>query len=133
MLPRRRDAAPSRFGPFGHHLGDNRAGPCDYCTVRHARFDVVTLAVDRVEVLLKAAYLLVAETDDGVVPQWEILAYAVTDAPLNQQVYRVDVTTLDGRYFRGNAALVRSVEGSHVLRGAEALIGFDPDLDLHSD
>ncbi|MCB0976493.1 MAG: hypothetical protein KDB02_03445 [Acidimicrobiales bacterium] len=74
---------------------------------------------------MKAAYMLVVESDDSERPQWEVLAYALDRAPFEQKVHRVDVTTLDGRYFRGDAALVRSVEGAHVFRGAGELIGFD--------
>ena len=95
--------------------------------MRHVRFDVATLAVEKVPLLLKAAYLLVAETDDGDVPQWECLAYAVEPAPLPQGVHRVDITTLDGRYLVGEAALVRSVDGTHVLRGSGALVGITDD------
>lgn len=94
--------------------------------MRHVRFDIAALAVERVDIPLKAAYLLVAESDDGEMPQWEVLAYALDSAPFQQQVHRVDLTTLDGRYLRGEAALVRSVEGAHVFRGAGELIGFDP-------
>ena len=75
---------------------------------------------------LRAAYPLVVNADDSAVPQWEVLAYALDAAPLEQRVHRVDLTTLDGRYFRGEAALVRSVDGAHVLRGAGELVGFDP-------
>lgn len=98
--------------------------------VRHARFDIATLAVEGVPVPLKAAYLLVAETDDAAVPQWECLVYAFDDAPIAQGVYRVDLVTLHGRELSGSAALVRSIEGSHVLRGAGPLAGITPaDLD----
>ena len=36
--------------------------------MRHARFDVATASLDRVPLQLKAAYLLVAEADQGDVP-----------------------------------------------------------------
>ena len=92
--------------------------------MRHARFDVASLAIARVDVPLKAAYLLVAEVDPGAVPHWECVAYALETAPIDQSTYRVDITTLDGRRFTGEALLVRSVEGTHVLRGAGELFGF---------
>lgn len=98
--------------------------------MRHARFDIASIAVDRVDVPLRAAYLLVAETDDGEAPQWEVLAYALGTDPIDQAVHRVDLVTLDDRYLRGEAALVRSVDGAHVLRGVTALDGFDPTVDL---
>lgn len=103
-------------GPGGR---DDRA-------VRHARFDVAHLSVEEVDLPLKAAYLLVADTDDAVDPQWELLAYALDGAPLRQRTYRIDLTTLDGRALGGDAFLVRSVDGVHVLRGAGPLEGVDP-------
>jgi hypothetical protein len=97
--------------------------------MRHRRFDVATLAVERVAVALKAAYLLVAEQEGTDDLQWECLAYALDAAPIAQGRYRVDVTTLDGRVLSGPAILVRSVEGAHVLRGDGPLDGItDADL-----
>ncbi|QXC60245.1 hypothetical protein KSP35_18150 [Aquihabitans sp. G128] len=97
--------------------------------MRHARFDVASLAIEQVAVPLRAAYLLVAETDGTDVPQWELVAYALEPAPIAQGRYQVDVTALDGRRFTGEAALVRSVDGAHVLRGTGALDGvLDDDL-----
>lgn len=98
--------------------------------MRHARFDIASLAVDRVDLPLRAAYLLVAETDDADTPQWEVLAYALDEAPLDQRIHRIDIVTLDDRYLRGEGALVRSVDGLHVFRGVTALDGIDPDTDL---
>lgn len=97
--------------------------------MRHARFDVATLAIQRVDVPLKAAYLLVAEVDQGALPHWECVAYALEPAPIEQSTYRVDIVTLDGRRFTGEALLVRSVDGTHVLRGTGELFGIaDDDL-----
>lgn len=95
--------------------------------MRHARFDVATLGVEGVPVVLRAAYLLVAETDDGVDPQWELIAYALDEAPLPQGRYRTEIVTLDGRLLAGDAVVVRSVDGAHVLRGAGPLAGISPD------
>ena len=94
--------------------------------MRHARFDVAYLSIEQVNLPLKAAYLLVADTDDAVDPQWELLAYALDDAPLEQRTYRIDLTTLDGRVMGGEAFLVRSVDGVHVLRGAGSPRGRRP-------
>lgn len=91
--------------------------------MRHARFDVASLAIEGVGVPLRAAYLLVAASDDGEHPQWEVVAYGIDTAPVAQGRYRVDLTTLDGRALWGDAALVRSVDGAHVLRGAGPLDG----------
>jgi hypothetical protein len=98
--------------------------------VRHVRFDVATLAVERVAVPLKAAYLLVAEQEGVDSLQWECLAYGLDPVPIAQGRYRVDITTLDGRVLDGPAILVRSVDGAHVLRGDGPLGGItDADLD----
>lgn len=94
--------------------------------MRHARFDVARLAVEGVPVPLRVAYLLVAESDDSAEPQWEVVAYALDTAPLAQARYPVELTSLDGRTFHGEAALVRSVDGAHVLRGAGPLAGVQP-------
>ena len=97
--------------------------------MRHVRFDVATLSVEQVPVVLKAAYLLVAEQEGASDLQWECLAYALETAPIAKGRYRVDVTTLDGRQFWGPAMLVRSVDGAHVLRGDGPLAGVtDADL-----
>lgn len=98
--------------------------------MRHARFDIASIAADRIDLPLRAAYLLVAETDDGDTPQWEALVYTLSEAPLEQRIHRLDMVTLDDRYLRGEAALVRSVEGAHVFRGVTDLDGFDPAADL---
>ncbi|CAN5202937.1 hypothetical protein BH20ACT3_BH20ACT3_00880 [soil metagenome] len=95
--------------------------------MRHARFDVASLAIEQVPVPLKAAYLLVADTDDAEHPQWECLAYALDPSPLGPGAYRVDITTLDGRTMAGDAVLVRSVGGAHVLRGAGPIEGVAAD------
>lgn len=85
--------------------------------MRHARFDVATLAIEQVPVVLKAAYLLVAEQEGADGLQWECLAYALDTAPIPKGRYLVQVTTLDGRAISGAAVLVRSIDGAHVLRG----------------
>ena len=76
--------------------------------------------------VLKAAYLLVAEQEGIDAVQWECLAYALDEAPIAQGRYRVAIVTLDGRALSGWALLVRSVDGAHVLRGDGPLEGFDP-------
>lgn len=97
--------------------------------MRHARFDVASASLDRESLQLKAAYLLVAEADQGELPHWECLAYTFETSPVPQGTYRVDITTLEGRDLMGEAILVRSVDGAHVLRGTGILHGItDEDL-----
>ena len=76
---------------------------------------------------LRAAYLLVAESDGADRPQWECIAYGMDRAPLPQGRFDVAITTLEGRLLRGDGVLVRSVEGAHVLRGDGVLAGLVPD------
>ena len=91
--------------------------------MRHARFDVASLAVEGVGVPLKAAYLLVAEQEGVDALQWECLAYGLDPAPIAEGRYRVDIVTLDDRALWGPAVLVRSIDGAHVLRGDGPLRG----------
>ncbi|MGI8755133.1 MAG: hypothetical protein ACR2MB_04590 [Acidimicrobiales bacterium] len=91
--------------------------------MRHTRFEVASLAVEGVPLPLKAAYLLVAESDGTDQVQWECLAYGLHPAPLAPGRYRVAMTTLEGRVLTGDAVRVRSVEGAHVLRGDGPLDG----------
>jgi hypothetical protein len=95
--------------------------------VRHRRFDVATLALERVPVPLRAAYLLVADQDGHDDLQWECLAYALDVGEVPRGRYRVDITTLDGRVVGGEAVLVLSVSGAHVLRGDGPIEGVDRD------
>jgi hypothetical protein len=91
--------------------------------VLHARFDVTSLSVEGVEVPLRAAYLLVAEREVADRPEWECIAYGLDPTPLPQGRYLVTLTTQEGRRLEGQAVLVRSVEGAHVVRGDGPLSG----------
>ena len=80
-------------------------------------------SIEGVPVLLKAAYLLVAEQEGIDELQWECLAYALDTAP-------IAAGPLRGRHhhprrppLRRPAVLVRSVDGAHVLRGDGDLAG----------
>ena len=95
--------------------------------MRHARFDVAHLAVEGIDLPLKAAYLLVAERPEQVELDWELLAFALDPSPLVQQRYQVAISLLlDERTVTGPAILVRSVDGAHVLRGDGPLDGIAP-------
>jgi len=95
--------------------------------VRHRRFDVATLAVEHVPVVLRVAHLLVAEREGGARLDWECVATALDATPIAPGRYRVDLTTLEGRVLGGPAILVRSIEGTHVLRGDGPLDGIEAD------
>lgn len=97
--------------------------------MRHVRFDVATLAIEGIPVVLKASYLLVAEQEGLEELQWECLVYSLDAKQIPQNTYAVDITTLDGRDFAGRAVVVRSIDGAHVLRGDGPLAGItDADL-----
>ena len=100
-------------------------GRATISSLRHARFDVAYVSIEHVNMPIKAGYLLVADVDDSADPQWELLAYAFDQASLERRRYRVDLTTLQGRVMGGDAFLVRSVDGAHVMRGAGPLEGVD--------
>jgi len=97
--------------------------------MRHVRFDVATLAIEGIPVVLKASYLLVAEQEGQGELQWECLVYSLDAKQIPQSTYAVDITTLDGRELAGRAVVVRSIDGAHVLRGDGPLAGItDADL-----
>ena len=93
--------------------------------LRRARFDVAHVVVDGIGIPVKAAYLLLAQPENTDQLQWEVLAFALDQEPLARGTYPVDLTTLDGRELHGDAVVVRSVDGAHVLRGAGPLDGVD--------
>ena len=95
--------------------------------MRHVRFDVATLTIEGIPVVLKAAYLLVAEQEGIDELQWECLVYSLDAKEIPPNTYAVDITTLDGRDFAGRAVVVRSIDGAHVLRGDGPLAGISAD------
>lgn len=94
--------------------------------MRHVRFDLAHLTVEGVDLPLRMASVVVVDQPgtDGLA--WECLAYALDPAPLAPGRYRLGATTLAGRQLDGEAVLVRSVEGAHVLRGDGPLAGVVP-------
>jgi hypothetical protein len=89
--------------------------------LRHVRFDLAHVAVGGVGIPLKAAYLLLVQPENSDQLQWECLAYAQGVEPLARGTHPAHMTTLDGRELRGEALVVRSVDGAHVLRGVGPL------------
>lgn len=95
--------------------------------MRHRRFDVAALRLDGDDVRLRYADLVVADPDGTDELQWECIAVPVTFARLSVGAYAVAVDTLEGRTLHGDAILVRSVNGTHVFRGAGPLAGLTAD------
>lgn len=91
------------------------------------RFHLATLAIDGTDVRVKYADLLVARHDNAPDLDWECVVMPFVTDPMEQGAYRVSATTLEGRSLAGDAVLVRSVQGTHVLRGAGPLTGLLPD------
>ena len=100
--------------------------------MRARRFALTELRVDGARVELRYGDLVVVAHDGGIGLDWECVATSADGLPLEQGAYRLDLVTLEARDFHGDAVLVRSVDGTHVLRGAGDLQGFELD-DLPDD
>ena len=106
--------------------------------MRHIRFVVDRLLVDGDELVLRHGDVVAVNPADrdeaGSAPgtaaepvDWECVVYAVGQDPLEPGVHELSFSTLEGRRLTGDAVLVRSVHGSHVLRGAGPLAGLAVD------
>jgi len=93
--------------------------------VRARRFALTELRIDDTAVELRYGDLVVVEHEGGLDLDWECVATAADGRTLEQGAYHLDLVTLEGRGFDGDAVLVRSVGGTYVLRGAGDLRGFD--------
>jgi hypothetical protein len=91
--------------------------------MRSRRFTVARLQIDGVDVALRYGDLVVVAHETATTLDWECVAVPRERNPLDQGAYRIDVVTLEGRVLGGDAVLVRSIEGTHVLRGAGDLHG----------
>jgi hypothetical protein len=98
--------------------------------MRSKRFAVSGLRIDGGDVALKYGDLVVVAHEGARSIDWECVAMPVDHEPLDQGAYRLDLVTLEGRELSGDAVLVRSVRGTHVLRGAGPLAGVRDD-ELH--
>ena len=95
--------------------------------MRSKRFSIAYLRVDGVDVRLKYADLLVAQQDGHQDIDWECVLMPIDPTQMEQGAYSLEVDTIDARVLSGDAVLVRSVQGTHVLRGAGPLEGLDPE------
>jgi hypothetical protein len=95
--------------------------------VRARRFAVTELRIDGIVIGLRYGDLVVVAHEGAEQLDWECVATAADGHALEQGAYHLDLITLEGRDFGGDAVLVRSVGGTYVLRGAGELMGFDPD------
>jgi hypothetical protein len=93
------------------------------------RFDIATIEVNGADVRIKYADLLVVRKDNTAELDWELVVVPFDGAPLESGAHHVEVVTLEGRSIGGDAIHVRSIDGTHVLRGAGPLAGLaDDDL-----
>lgn len=95
--------------------------------MRHRRFDVSALRIDGADTGLRYADLVVAEPEGTDALQWECIVVPLSFARLSTGAYTLSVDTACGRTLAGDAILVRSINGSHVFRGAGPLVGVDAD------
>lgn len=95
--------------------------------MRHRRFDVSALRIDGADVGLRYADLVVAEPDGTDDLQWECIVVPLAFDRLSTGAYALTADTACGRTLTGDAILVRSVNGSHVFRGAGPLAGVGTD------
>jgi hypothetical protein len=95
--------------------------------MRSKRFTIARLRIDGADVPLKYGDLLAASHAGATHVDWECVVMPFDPAPIDQGAYRVALTTFDGLALDGDAVLVRSVSGTHVLRGAGPLDGLTDD------
>lgn len=82
------------------------------------RLTISYLRVDGDDVRLKFADLVAVRRDGGQV-DWELVAYGLDgEQRFEPGPYHLDADVLDGTTVSGDAILVRSINGSHVFRGA---------------
>lgn len=94
--------------------------------LRHVRFSVGALRLDDDEVVIRYGDLLVTRNDPAPAIDWELVVMTVDPAPVDHGAHHLSLRTADDRALHGDAILVRSVDGTHVFRGASLLDGFDP-------
>lgn len=95
--------------------------------MRSKRFTIATITIDGDDVRIKYGDLLLAAHDGATHVDWERVVQPFDPTPIEQGAYRLGIVTLEGRVLSGDAVLVRSVKGTHVLRGAGPVDGLTHD------
>lgn len=93
--------------------------------MRSKRFDIATVDIDGADVRIKYADVLVVRHEGRDDLDWEAVVMPFDPAPLEPAPYHLTAITLDGLRLDGDAVLVRSIDGTHVFRGAGPLADFD--------
>ena len=91
--------------------------------MRSKRFDIATLDIDGTDVRIKYADVLVVRHDGRADLDWEAVVMPFDPAPLAPEAYHLAAIAMTGERLEGDAVLVRSIEGTHVFRGAGPLTG----------
>ena len=95
--------------------------------LRHRSFSVASLRIGLEDASLRRADLVVARNDGAVELDWELMATTLDRTPIEHGAHHLLMETTDGSFLEGDAILVRSIEGTHVFRGAGPIEGFDAD------
>ena len=95
--------------------------------MRHRSFVVATLALGVDEIPIHHGDLVVAGTESSTDLDWELVARALHPTPIDHGAHHLTMVTAEGRDFHGDAIVVRSIDGTHVFRGAGPLIGIEAD------
>jgi hypothetical protein len=95
--------------------------------LRHRSFSVASLRIGLDDTTLRYADLVVARNEGAVELDWELMATTLDRSPIDHGAHHLVMETADGAFLEGDAILVRSIEGTHVFRGAGPIEGFDPD------
>lgn len=82
--------------------------------------------IDGREIAVKYADLIVVDRDGAADLDWEVVLVPLNDRLFEPGAYEFRFTTLENRQLQGTAIFVRSVESTHVFRGAGAIDGIRP-------
>ncbi len=95
--------------------------------MHHVRFTVATLHVERTELHLLYADLVVVRHPGAEDLDWECVAATLPGPTYAREPHQLTMVVLDdGRTLRGDAVVVRSDDQRHVFRGVGPLEGLEP-------
>lgn len=84
----------------------------------HQRWDLVEVTIGQVTLLARGSIVVV---ERETVTEWEVVATTLDDEPIDPGVHDLVVETDTGDRWQGQALHVRSVDATHVFRGAGEL------------
>ena len=95
--------------------------------MRHKNFRFGHLRLNGVPVGVHYGNLLVAQADEAVAVDWEVVVTTMDELRLEPAPYDMHLELGDSRQLWGQALLVRSDGRAHVFRGGQAINGFSAD------